>query len=252
MIKFMDCGIYKIENLITGDCYIGKSKELHTRRLKSHIKCLENNIHRNNHLQNAYNKYGTENIVCKVLLYCEKFELHRYEQACVDNLNSVYNICRECVDSPQGLTLSDDTKRRMSISQKGNTNCIGYKHSEDARHNMSESLKGNIHTKGHKLSHDHICKIVAANTGAIRSVDAKLRMSIAQKGHTVSEAQRHAQSIAMTGKPAHNKGMSMSEDQKHKLSVFHKGKILSEETKRRMSEAQKLRRLREKLNGIKE
>ena len=52
-----NCGIYKITNLKNNKGYIGQSTDIKTRWI-NHKRELRNNIHRNPHLQNAFNKYG--------------------------------------------------------------------------------------------------------------------------------------------------------------------------------------------------
>ena len=62
-------GIYCIENIINGKKYIGRSKGIKG-RLTSHKLSLRKNIHRNNHLQHSYNKYGLENFVFYIVEEC--------------------------------------------------------------------------------------------------------------------------------------------------------------------------------------
>ena len=59
------------------------------------------------------------------------------------------------------------------------------------------------------------------------------------------EETRRKMSEAKKGKPPHNKGKSISVEQKAKLSEALKGKPLSEETRAKMSEAQKGKTLSE-------
>ena len=54
------CGVYKIVNTVNGKIYIGSSKNI-DRRWNEHIRVLELNAHNNQHLQNAWNKYGKNN-----------------------------------------------------------------------------------------------------------------------------------------------------------------------------------------------
>jgi len=70
----MNSGIYKIENLINGKIYIGKSVNL-TKRKRDHFNLLKNNKHTNNFLQNSYNKYGSDNFKFSILEICEKENL---------------------------------------------------------------------------------------------------------------------------------------------------------------------------------
>ena len=77
-------GIYCIENIITGDKYIGQSKNI-SLRLQEHLSCLRNNHHyyKKRHiptiLQKAWNKYGEENFKIYVLTYCNQEELNEKE-----------------------------------------------------------------------------------------------------------------------------------------------------------------------------
>lgn len=63
-------GIYTITNLLDGKYYVGSSLDLN-RRLLSHRTKLNNNTHRNKHLQNAWNKHGKANFKFEVILYLQ-------------------------------------------------------------------------------------------------------------------------------------------------------------------------------------
>lgn len=130
----MNTGIYQITNKINGHCYIGQSINIQKRK-SQHFSKLRKNIHGNDYLQRSFQKYGKDNFVFSVLLYCEPFELTRYEQGLVDSRNPEYNIYKECVDSPKGIKRSKETKLKMSESQTGR------KHTEETKLKMSESGK---------------------------------------------------------------------------------------------------------------
>lgn len=115
----MNCGIYQIRNLITNDIYIGGSKRLKIRE-GQHFSALKNNKHENRNLQSVYNKHGLENFVFEILLYCEPFELTRYEQWFVDNRHPEYNIRTECVNSSKGTIRSEETKIKATATWKRN------------------------------------------------------------------------------------------------------------------------------------
>jgi hypothetical protein len=63
-------GIYGIICLINYKIYVGSSTDLY-KRTCLHKRKLERNIHKNNYLQNAFNKYGKYNFKMIVLECCE-------------------------------------------------------------------------------------------------------------------------------------------------------------------------------------
>ena len=129
--KILNCGIYKIENILNGDCYIGQSKHLNKRE-KQHFKELLENKHDNRYLQNSYNKYGCENFIFKVVIYCELNELSYYEQSLVDLFSPAYNIRKECVDSNKGTKWTDGARKHMSETRSGeNHPMFGRHHTEE-------------------------------------------------------------------------------------------------------------------------
>jgi len=130
-------GIYCIENLKNGKKYIGQAVNLKQRE-KKHFSSLKGNYHSNTHLQNSYNKYGKNNFKFRVLLYCESFELTRYEQFFVDLYapELLYNVRLECVDSNQGITLSKEARKKISESHNGKH------HSKETKEKISEANSG--------------------------------------------------------------------------------------------------------------
>lgn len=54
----MSIGIYKIINQIDGKYYVGSSNNIEGNRWPYHKYHLRKGDHYNNHLQNAWNKYG--------------------------------------------------------------------------------------------------------------------------------------------------------------------------------------------------
>ena len=145
-MKNYNCGIYRIRNIINNKCYIGQSINLY-RRKNNHFCNLRNNRNKNRHLQNSYNKYGEENFVFEILIYCEpiKKELTKYERF-FDNyykeLNLSYNI-REIVDSNAGWIPTNETKEKMSKSRQNlsgiNNPFYGKRHTEESKILISQN-----------------------------------------------------------------------------------------------------------------
>lgn len=114
-------------------------------------------------------------------------------------------------------------------------------YTEEARKNMSEAHKGK------KLSEEHKRKIILANTGKKRSLEA--RKNISEGAKTVHNRQdvrdkHRAAALNMTAETRSKissalKGKQLSETTRKKISECQKGKKLSEEHKAKLSLKQK-------------
>ena len=127
--------------------------------------------------------------------------------------------------------ISDETRRKMSLANKGRT----------------------PYNKGKHLSEEQKRKIGEGNKGKTMSEEARRKISeaIGGKKHPMfgkhhSEESKKKMSNAKKGKPSHNKGKHLSEEQKRKIGESlkgrtgpNKGKTMSEETKKKISEAKK-------------
>jgi group I intron endonuclease len=138
-----DRGIYKIENAVNGKLYVGSTKCLRKRK-NGHFSNLRHNVHHSSHLQNAFNKYGEDNLIFSVLEYCEEIDLEEKEAVWIVNLRSSdrrfgYNA-RIHVSSNRGFKHTEESKRKMSESRKGKGR-HPYKISEYPRKLKSEICK---------------------------------------------------------------------------------------------------------------
>ncbi len=92
------CGIYIIEVIKgkrLGYKYVGKSKNYIQRWKYGHINPFKKNKHRNNKLQNYYNKYGLENLSFQFIFKCKKEELKYWEKffiKCFDSRKNGFNL----------------------------------------------------------------------------------------------------------------------------------------------------------------
>ena len=61
------CGIYYIKNLINGKYYIGQSQDIYKRWARERMYLRSDKTAWNEHLQNAWRKYGEDNFELTVL-----------------------------------------------------------------------------------------------------------------------------------------------------------------------------------------
>lgn len=84
------CGIYKITNTITGDFYIGSSKDV--RKRWAHHKWPSTwNKYPNKQLYHDMKKYGVDKFVFEVLVEVEENFLKEKEQQFIEKLQPTYN-----------------------------------------------------------------------------------------------------------------------------------------------------------------
>lgn len=218
-------GIYKIENLVNGKCYIGSSVSLN-KRLHLHRCHLWKNQHHSIKLQRAWNRYGADSFSMLVVeIVADKTCLIAREQWWIDHENCIalgYNIA-PTAGSCLGRKHTEDTRAKMSLSAKGRV--ISYQ----ARIRMSiagknrppttTATRAKLSLAGKRpCSAETRAKISASNTGKTPNAEtrAKLslagkreslsaetiaKMSAAQKGRIVSGATRLKMSLAAKGKP---------------------------------------------------
>lgn len=187
-------GVYEIVNLINGKRYIGSSVNLHS-RFQQHRAKLRSGKHHNRHLQNAWDKYGEGNFTFEVLFYCEKSQTLIYEQQFLDNLQPEYNIAISVSAPMLGLSVSNEVRAKISAATKGNTNCLGNKHTAEHIAKFSAAMKG------HEVSAETRAKIGAANKGKSTrggykmSEDTKAKIGAANRGsrgyHPTDEARNN-------------------------------------------------------------
>ena len=113
----------------------------------------------------------------------------------------------------KGVTLSDETRRKMSESKKGRI------FSEEHRRKLSESHKG------HTVSEETRKKMSEAKKGENNplygkhfSEETRRKISEANKGHTVSEETRRKLSESLKGRTSPMKGVTLSEETRKKMS----------------------------------
>ena len=84
------CGVYKITNTITGDFYIGSSKDV-KRRWASHKWPSIWKQQPNNQMYQDMRKYGIDKFVFEILAEAEEEKLKETEQKFIEMLKPTYN-----------------------------------------------------------------------------------------------------------------------------------------------------------------
>ncbi len=123
-MNYIISGIYIICNNVNQKVYVGSSQNIKT-RISKHFNELRKNIHKNRHLQGAWNKYGKENFELKIieniqekdkLIEREQFYINKYNAF---NENFGYNICPNAYNSI-GFKHTEESKQKMSIEKRNN------------------------------------------------------------------------------------------------------------------------------------
>jgi group I intron endonuclease len=142
-------GIYKILNSVTGRYYIGSAVNFNTRK-SHHFGKLRRNVHDNNYLQRAFNKYGEDSFSFIVMEYvADKSKLIEREQYYLDNLKPCerdigYNIC-PTAGNLLGYKPSKQTKEKISAGLIGNVPWNKGKkgiYSDDTLEKMAQARRG--------------------------------------------------------------------------------------------------------------
>ncbi len=145
--KINTCGLYKIVNCATGQCYVGQSQRVE-KRIKEHFRLLRQNKHTNPHLQNAYNKYGANNFYGAVEVECQSLEeLDQLEETFLQgnawfDEPMVYNIADFAKAPMRNKNHSDEARQRIRLGRRAST--FDYQ-SPEYRKTLSEAQMARFH-----------------------------------------------------------------------------------------------------------
>lgn len=141
------CGVYKLVNKATSQCYVGQSQRC-KKRIKEHFRLLRYNKHPNQHLQNAYNKYGAKNFYGEVEIECQNLdELDALETAFLQGRAwfeepTVYNIADFAKAPMRGKTHSEEVRERIRLGRRAAT--FDYR-SPEYRKTLSQAQMARFH-----------------------------------------------------------------------------------------------------------
>ena len=125
-------GIYKITNTVTGDFYIGSSKNV-KERWAAHKWPSRWKQYPNNPMYLDFQKYGLENFEFEILAEVEADKLKETEQQFIETLNPTYNNYRA-----KGL----DIERQKEAQKKYNKSDKGKESHRKANNKYKKSDKG--------------------------------------------------------------------------------------------------------------
>lgn len=160
--------IYAIENIHNGNMYIGSTVDYKS-RWHTHRSALNNGKHHSFILQKAWDKYGKDSFIFKLLLICSSETRYFYEQSLMRlQRYNVYRTVNECKvrggwkhseafkakmsSVHKGKTLSDEHKKKLSdvctgrkydesFKQKARDRQLGVSPSNVTRDRLSVSVK---------------------------------------------------------------------------------------------------------------
>lgn len=115
-----ESGIYKISFKSSNKVYIGSSQNIRKRK-NEHLCALRKKYHTNRYLQNAFNKYGEEDMAFEVLLHCDIGDLLFLEEEQIkryDSYNNGYNLIETPTQGNRGMKMSAEVKQKLSIAAK--------------------------------------------------------------------------------------------------------------------------------------
>jgi hypothetical protein len=174
-------GIYKIIHKQSGKYYIG-STVCFRKRWITHRYKLNNNLHENDHLQNAWNKYGKHEFeFLAVECVDNKNDLLRLEQIYLDKIKSDFE---NKIDSHYNqrydafkLKITEEMKEKISNANRGK------KHTNIAKSKMSFSRKGEKHWGYGKTRNNETKELISKKLkGRKMSDEFSRKLSIRTKG----------------------------------------------------------------------
>jgi len=213
--------VYKTTNLINHKYYIGKH---------SSENPDDGYLGSGKALQRAIKKHGIENFKKEILfLYENEVDAYNKEREILEELDGVkdpmcYNLCYGGVGFWKGATHSEESKKKMSVSHRGQA--ISEEHKEALR---------KFHT-GKIVSAETKQKLSEINSGKKLDETTKRKISDANTGKKRSAEFCENQSNRQKGKVFWPKGKLRSEETKKKMSAAQKGRIVTEEAKEKLKE----------------
>jgi group I intron endonuclease len=193
--------IYKIINITNAKFYVGSTTRWDS-RLRTHRRKLRSGTHHCLPLQNAWNKYGEDSFVFRVLAVVDApSELHSVEQLLLDEHHGTpqcYNLARYTDSSSRGAIITDQRKKKISEGLKRyyaeNPDLhprLNNPHTEETRAKMRQNRAGI------SVSEETKAKLREANLGKRASAETRAKLSAMRKGkeRTKEHAEKYNKAV---------------------------------------------------------
>jgi group I intron endonuclease len=216
--------IYKTTNLINGKIYIGQTVKID--------KYLSGKYYGSGiYLNRAIKQIGVMNFKTEIVCYAQnKQELDELEIKYITEYQSYnplgYNISKGGDGGNTIKFMSEQNKanrnEKLSIAKKGNKNMLGKKHTNETRKKIAVSNIGNKNMLGRTLSIETKSKISKSLSGREKSQQHIAKLSNSMKEKFANETHSRI-------------GKKHTAETINKLKIINTGKILSLETRHKMS-----------------
>lgn len=218
-------GIYSIKNKINGKIYIGCSKKIEV-RWRKHCHKLKN---RKSVINDAIQKHGSENFEFEILLECPSICFDYWEQYYISKFSSIVPIGYNLTSGGEyKKTYSKETRDKISKSTKGRII------SDVCRKRASECNKGNKHALGY-VHTDYWKKEQSARTKGIpKTKEHNEKNRLSNLGKKRSDATKIKIGLA-------SKARVITDEARINMSNAQKGRKHSEETKEKIRQSNLLR-----------
>jgi hypothetical protein len=204
--------IYLVTNKINGKQYVGQTTYTLNHRWRGG-HCADARKGEKTIICSAIRKYGDENFSVKQIATADSLtELNALEIYYIKTFNTIRPAGYNLDEGGNSRLTHPESRQKLSLAMMGNTNgrfCKGIVKSDETRRKLSVARKGRPSNR----------------KGATHTLEARAKMSASHKGKDLSC----------------NKGRKHSHQSRRNMSLAHLGNRASEETKLKMSLAQKQR-----------
>ncbi|WP_051299894.1 NUMOD3 domain-containing DNA-binding protein [Methylobacter luteus] len=232
--------LYKL-TFPNGKSYIGITKYSIEHRIKIHIRASRSG--RKLAIYNAIRKYGEDSFEVQVLAIAHPDDLPRLEIEAIREHDTFgpngYNLTAGGEGTlGRSFIVSEETKAKISKTTKGR---IGRPISEETKQKLRNA---NLGKKASEATKKKIsASLIGKQKGKIISEDTKAKISASLTGRKLTEEQKYNLTKSRADKVTGMTGKSHSENTKQKIALSRIGKRIdyqhSEETKRKISEGNK-------------